>query len=301
MPQQDKQLILFLCMTMTSIPVYAQGADFSKIYQSAANGNPASEERVCTAYYKGTFVKKDLSQAATWCMKAAQQDLPVAQFNLGHMYEFGEGLPQSYANALLWYQKAAVNGFPDAQMHLGYMYQSGTGVPEDFSIAVKWYQMEIKQSNPKEWANIGMLYFDGDKHLPRDYQQAFHFFRMSADRGIAVSQYFLGLMYLNGLGVAKDPVTAVQWYQKSAEHGYYKAELDLGNLYYRGVGINKDLLKAYAWISLAIAQKKFTPDILKRAQSILQEIKASLSPEQLKQALELTNSYALQFKPDTQQ
>ena len=45
-----------------------------------------------------------------------------AQFNLGVMYDNGEGVPQDYAEAVRWYRLAAEQGNASAQFNLGSMY-----------------------------------------------------------------------------------------------------------------------------------------------------------------------------------
>ena len=45
--------------------------------------------------------------AFKWYNKAAEQGNAVAQFNLGLMYEKGQGLPQDYVKAHMWYNIAS--------------------------------------------------------------------------------------------------------------------------------------------------------------------------------------------------
>jgi hypothetical protein len=47
------------------------------------------------------------------------------------MYEQGRGVPQDDAEAVKWYQKAAEQNDPLAQTNLGAMYLTGRGVPRD--------------------------------------------------------------------------------------------------------------------------------------------------------------------------
>ena len=61
---------------------------------------------------------------------AAEQGDADAQFNLGLMYDAGEGVPQNYTEAARWFRMAAEQGFADAQLNLGYMYDTGRGVPQ---------------------------------------------------------------------------------------------------------------------------------------------------------------------------
>ena len=51
-------------------------------------------------------------------MKRSEQGDATAQFNLGMLYENGEGLAQDYAEAVRWYRKAADQGVIEAQYNL---------------------------------------------------------------------------------------------------------------------------------------------------------------------------------------
>ncbi len=68
----------------------------------------------------------------------ANQGDATAQFNLGLMYESGEGVAQDYTQAFFWYRKAADQGDASAQLNLGVMYGRGAGVAQNFVQAHKW-------------------------------------------------------------------------------------------------------------------------------------------------------------------
>ena len=53
-----------------------------------------------------------------------------------------------------------------------------------------------------------------------DYAEALHYFELGAYYADKPSQFSIGLMHLNGDGVAKDPVTAFAWIDLAAERGY---------------------------------------------------------------------------------
>ena len=63
-----------------------------------------------------------------WRPLADQGDVK-AQFNLGVMYQLGQGVPQDYAEAAKWYRLAADQGFAPAKFNLASMYIKGQGVP----------------------------------------------------------------------------------------------------------------------------------------------------------------------------
>ena len=63
--------------------------------------------------------KKNKAKAAKLFRKAAEQGHVSAQFNLGVMYETGEGVPEDKAEATKWIRKAAEQGDEDAKAWLG--------------------------------------------------------------------------------------------------------------------------------------------------------------------------------------
>ena len=91
-------------------------------------------------------------------MKAlADKGLAWAQFNLGFMYDMGEGVPENDAEAVKWYRKAADQGYADAQLNLGNMYAKGEGVPENDIRAYVWWSMAKTQGNTKAAGNLDIL------------------------------------------------------------------------------------------------------------------------------------------------
>lgn len=53
-----------------------------------------------------------------WWQKVAEQGYAYAQYNLGIMYQYGQGVEQSNEKAVEWYRKAADQGDPDAKKKL---------------------------------------------------------------------------------------------------------------------------------------------------------------------------------------
>ena len=61
----------------------------------------------------------DYLQAARWYQKAADQSHALAQFNLGVIYDRGQGLARDAVRSMIWIGKAAHLGDPGAQYMLG--------------------------------------------------------------------------------------------------------------------------------------------------------------------------------------
>ena len=110
-----KQVARFLAsvtmvfVTMGALPVPAQTFD-----------------EAVAAYERGDF-----ATALRGFRSYAEQGDASAQFNLGLMYDNGEGVPENDAEALRWFRLAAEQGHALAQSNLGLMYAIGEGITED--------------------------------------------------------------------------------------------------------------------------------------------------------------------------
>jgi uncharacterized protein len=87
-----------------------------------------------------------------------------------------------------------------------------------------------------------------------DYITALQHWQPLAAQGHPASQFNLALMYHHGNGLPRNLEQAAHWYRKAAEQGYANAQNSLGALYESGDGIPKDLAEAVKWYRLSAAQ-----------------------------------------------
>ena len=66
-------------------------------------------------------------------------------------------MPKDNAEAVRWFQKAAAQGNPLAQVNLGWMYQHGLGVQQDSAQAAAWYEKAAAQGNSLAKSNLEAL------------------------------------------------------------------------------------------------------------------------------------------------
>jgi len=155
-------------------------------------------------------------EAVKWFRKAAEQNIALAQFDLGICYDNGQGVAKDEVEAVKWFRKAAEQNFAPAQFSLGNRYYNGKGVAKDFVAAVLW---------------LGK----------------------AAEQGYGMAQVNLGTCYGLGNGVSKDQVEAGKWYRKAAEQGLAMAQTAIGVRYFSGDGVPKDYVEAHKWLNLASA------------------------------------------------
>lgn len=67
------------------------------------------------AYEEAYGVERDEVAAVNWYRKAAEQDFPRAQFNLGLMYARGQGVKPDVVQAYKWFHLAELNREPYAE------------------------------------------------------------------------------------------------------------------------------------------------------------------------------------------
>lgn len=84
--------------------------------------------------------------------------------------------------------------------------------------------------------------------------ERFENYRGPAEQGDADAQFYLGVAYYEGSGVAKDYEEAVKWYRKSAEQGKEYAQIRLADMYYKGEGVPQDYAEAIYWYCKAADQ-----------------------------------------------
>ena len=101
------------------------------------------------------YIRGDYATALREWRPLAKQGYAQAQYNLGIMYRYGEGVPQDDAKALQWWRKAAEQGNANAQFFLGVMYAEGRGVPQDDAKALQWYRKAAEQGHAKAQYNLG--------------------------------------------------------------------------------------------------------------------------------------------------
>lgn len=85
--------------------------------------------------------QRDYARSLPLWHHLAEQGLLNAQFNLGQIYYFGDGVVQDYPLAMQWFKRAAEQGDKAAQAYVGSMYLRGDGVPADATEAHRWFVM----------------------------------------------------------------------------------------------------------------------------------------------------------------
>ena len=157
-----KKIITGLTLSMLLASGVASAADFNKGLEAAQSG--------------------DFKTALAEWTPLAEQGNASAQYNVGHMYSNGWGVPENDKTAVKWYTKAAEQGHAKAQFNLGNMYNNGRGVPENDKTAVKWFTKAAEQGNARAQGNLGVMYDNGEGVLT-DYRRAYMWYNLASYNG----------------------------------------------------------------------------------------------------------------------
>ena len=93
-----------------------------------------------------TKVNKDINLAILYLQEAAKQNHPYALYNLGLIYQKGDGVNIDFEKAFIYLHKSAELGFSYAQMSVGLMYYRGEGINKNIELAINYLQLAANQN-----------------------------------------------------------------------------------------------------------------------------------------------------------
>lgn len=179
--------------------------------------------------------------------------LEEVQYEIGHIFERGDLVPQDLREATRWYRVVAE---PERSPR---------------KVGVKWPTKQLEacrsaDSRLRVLAKSGIeeardycwsMYHSG-RIAPENIEDAFNWIQFGAMRGNADAQYHLGWMYWNGKGVSCNDSESVNWFRAAARSGNPHAQNSLGVSYFFGRGVVQSYAKAQAWFLLAAGSYAIT-------------------------------------------
>lgn len=240
---------------------------------------------------------------------AQAQTAADAALDLANMLDgAGGGVSgDAYLSAL---ENAAAAGQPMAMWQLGTMYENGEGVDKDPAKAFGYFAQIANQhadAAPRgvesdivaqSFVKMGDYYKQGlpDAGIPADVERSHALLLHAATYfGDADAQYRVGLLYLQDDGLGVSPLQSARWFSLAARKGHCLAQARLGDMLFNGVeGIAAQPIEGLMWLNLSHDRCRGTSDqaqvdeLLNRAASIAK-------PEDRADAAALAESIAPQF------
>lgn len=180
--------------------VYGDGAS---VVSSGINANKAGPNSDSHAAFDDVLEYLDLM--------SRKGDLK-ATFNLGRLhYEGSRTMKRNLRTARYYFRLVA-------RKHWA---KDGSTLTEDNGIG---------RVASKAAGYLGRMSLRGEG-MEQSFEKALVWFKRGLPNGDALCQYELGLMYLHGLGVRKDPVTAADYFKAAANQDFASAQTYLGQLF----------------------------------------------------------------------
>jgi hypothetical protein len=205
---------------------------------------------------------------------AAEAGQPMALYQLGLMYENGEGVARDPAKAFGYFSQIA-NDHADA---------APRGVEADI----------VAQS----FVKIGEYYAEGlpDAGIQADAHRSHALIMHAATYfGDADAQYKLGRLYLDPNELGVNPLQSARWLSLAARKGHAAAQATLGDLLFNGrKGLTPQPEEGLMWLSVASKRvagtndEKWVTDLLKADMSVA-------TPEQRARAEQMAESLGSRF------
>ncbi len=126
-----------------------RASDGVELIRASANQNqPAAQYRLAKLYETGQGVTADPDMARQLTERAARNGNRIAMHDLALYYAEGRGgVKTNITTAASWFEKAAERGVVDSQFNLGVLFESGQGVPRNVIDAYVWYSIASNQGD----------------------------------------------------------------------------------------------------------------------------------------------------------
>jgi len=109
------------------------------IWQNAAQkGDVEAQYRLSQCYARGLGIARDLSQAMTWLVRAAEGGHARGAYDLAMALDRKGG---DMAGMVKWTRIAAERGVPEAQYNLATLLEEGDKIERDLIQAFAWYRV----------------------------------------------------------------------------------------------------------------------------------------------------------------
>ena len=226
---------------------------------AAAEPDEAPVEAGSAADAYDAFLSGRYEEAIAMWLPLANGGDVSAQFNLGVMYANGLGVDRDMKSAMDWWRRAASQLHVRAAHNLALAILAGEpkvdGVPADpdYGAALRYLKIGADAGYPNSEYTLGKLYQEG-VGVEKDERRAAELFLSASIKGFAKAQYNLGKVYRDGAGMTASEELSLFWFAEAAERGHARAQDRMAQRFLTGRGVEKDEIEALKWSILAAAQ-----------------------------------------------
>lgn len=176
-------------------------------------------------------LSKDLWELIFQKIKTLNPKDSNVQYLLGDSYTHGLGCDPDPEKGCTNLHLAALQGNQHAKRRLMTVYGKGAPhFPKNQTLVFGVAEMLAKESNdPHIHARLGNFYLRGFG-VEKNVERALTYFRLGAEQGNNLSQFYLGEMYWQGNGVPQNMNLGLKWFEIAADQGSQDAKKVLQRL-----------------------------------------------------------------------
>ncbi|MCG7588671.1 tetratricopeptide repeat protein, partial [Photobacterium sp. OFAV2-7] len=127
---------------------------------------------------------------------------------------------------------------------------------KDYDEAYKWFKKSADLEYPSGYFYMGVMY-DFGYSVDKNPNTAANWYLMAADKGNTTAAGNLCFMYRDGNGVKQDKTKAREFCTQSSKGGNVNATIELGRMYLHGIGGDKDPKKAFTLLEPLGSKDRF--------------------------------------------
>jgi serine/threonine protein kinase/TPR repeat protein len=163
----------------------------------------------------------DPVEAFAWCSAAAARGHGPSLTQLGRMLAKGKefGFEPDLVKAVACFEAAVEQGDVAGKVMLGECLLLGKGTVPNPKRAILLLREAADQGSAAAMSKLGDCYRRGTGGLQKDLDEARHFFERAADLSFTEAIGNLGVLYINGEGVKRDPEKAAALFLRGAQAG----------------------------------------------------------------------------------
>lgn len=206
-------------------------------------------------------------------------------------------------------EDAAETGQPTALWQLGLMYESGEGVQKDPAKAFSYFSQiadEHADTRPegmeadivgRSFVKIGDYYRSGlpEAGIPKDEDYSNKLLMHAASYfGDADAQYRVGRLYLDDEQLGGNPLQGARWLSLAARKGHIRAQAQLGDILFNGKGIEANAVEGLMWLTVASRRSTGSADEA-WVQDLLQGAMSVATPEDRAESVKMADSFGGSF------
>jgi TPR repeat protein len=124
---------------------------------------------------------------------------------------------------------------------------------DDFPNDFNKFKLAANNANVDAQITIAFMYLNGDG-IEKDAVQAIEWFKLAAKTNNQVAEYALGYIYFSGGTVAINYEEAFKWFKLAADRGMASSQFALAEMYRNGKGVPQDFDEAIRYYKMASEQ-----------------------------------------------